>query len=121
MPSKGTARPVGGGKHWSGKGKRRIYKAKVDAIQGITKPAIRRLARRGGVKRISAMIYEDARSALRDFLTDILRDIVTITDHCNRSTVLVRDVIFTLRKRGRPIWGFDPNGLYVENKRKGQS
>ena len=27
-----------------------------DSIQGITKPAIRRLARRGGVKRISALI-----------------------------------------------------------------
>ena len=27
--------------------------------QGITKPAIRRLARRGGVKRISGLIYED--------------------------------------------------------------
>ena len=30
-----------------------------DNIQGITKPAIRRLARRGGVKRISGLIYED--------------------------------------------------------------
>ena len=29
-----------------------------DNIQGITKPAIRRLARRGGVKRISGLIYE---------------------------------------------------------------
>ena len=28
-------------------------------IQGITKPAIRRLARRGGVKRISGLIYEE--------------------------------------------------------------
>ena len=28
-------------------------------FQGITKPAIRRLARRGGVKRISGLIYED--------------------------------------------------------------
>ncbi|XP_065075671.1 uncharacterized protein LOC135699352 [Ochlerotatus camptorhynchus] len=28
-------------------------------IQGITKPAIRRLARRGGVKRISGYIYEE--------------------------------------------------------------
>ena len=30
-----------------------------DNIQGITKPAIRRLARRGGVKRISGLIYEE--------------------------------------------------------------
>jgi len=30
----------------------------LNSIQGITKPAIRRLARRGGVKRISGLIYE---------------------------------------------------------------
>ena len=28
-------------------------------LEGITKPAIRRLARRGGVKRISGLIYEE--------------------------------------------------------------
>jgi histone H3/H4 len=32
-------------------------------IAGITKPAIRRLARRGGVKRISGLIYEEVRAA----------------------------------------------------------
>ena len=31
---------------------------------GITKPAIRRLARRGGVKRISGLIYEETRGVL---------------------------------------------------------
>ena len=39
-----------------------------DNIQGITKPAIRRLARRGGVKRISGLIYEETRSVLKIFL-----------------------------------------------------
>ena len=34
-------------------------------IQGITKPAIRRLARRGGVKRISGLIYEETRGVLK--------------------------------------------------------
>jgi histone H4 len=36
--------------------------------QGITKPAIRRLARRGGVKRISGLIYEETRGILKIFL-----------------------------------------------------
>jgi histone H4 len=39
-----------------------------DNIQGITKPAIRRLARRGGVKRISGLIYEETRGVLKIFL-----------------------------------------------------
>ena len=34
-------------------------------IQGITKPAIRRLARRGGVKRSSGLIYEEIRARSR--------------------------------------------------------
>ena len=34
-------------------------------MQGITKPAIRRLARRGGVKRISGLIYEETRGVLK--------------------------------------------------------
>jgi hypothetical protein len=38
-----------------------------DTIQGITKPAIRRLARRGGVKRISGLIYEETRGVLKIF------------------------------------------------------
>jgi histone H4 len=49
--------PQTGGKGGKGLGKggaKRHRKILRDNIQGITKPAIRRLARRGGVKRISA-------------------------------------------------------------------
>lgn len=46
-----------------------------DNIQGITKPAIRRLARRGGVKRISAMIYEETRGVLKSFVCCLRSDI----------------------------------------------
>lgn len=42
-----------------------------DNIQGVTKPAIRRLARRGGVKRISASIYDEARLTLRKHLEQV--------------------------------------------------
>ena len=40
-------------------------KSFADFMQGITKPAIRRLARRGGVKRISGLIYEETRGVLK--------------------------------------------------------
>ena len=52
-----TNTPPTGGKGGKGLGKggaKRHRKILRDNIQGITKPAIRRLARRGGVKRISA-------------------------------------------------------------------
>ncbi|XXG41960.1 hypothetical protein AAC387_Pa01g2321 [Persea americana] len=38
------------------------------------KPAIRRLARRGGVKRISGLIYEETRGVLKIFLENVIRD-----------------------------------------------
>ena len=48
-----------GGKGLGNGGAKRHPKILRDNIQGITKPAIRRLARRGGVKRISGLIYEE--------------------------------------------------------------
>ena len=42
-----------------------------DLDSGITKPAIRRLARRGGVKRISGLIYEETRGVLKIFLENV--------------------------------------------------
>ena len=43
----------------------------VSCLLGITKPAIRRLARRGGVKRISGLIYEETRGVLKIFLENV--------------------------------------------------
>ncbi|KAL4569884.1 hypothetical protein LXL04_025530 [Taraxacum kok-saghyz] len=48
-----------GGKGLGKGGAKRHRKVLRDNIQGITKPAIRRLARRGGVKRFSGLIYEE--------------------------------------------------------------
>ncbi|KAL2177010.1 histone-fold-containing protein [Thermothelomyces heterothallicus CBS 202.75] len=90
-------------------GAKRHRKIIVDCIRGITKPAIRRLARRGGVKRISGDIYDEARHALKAFLTTVLRDVVTYTEYRNAKTVTANDVIFALRRIGRPIYGFDPD------------
>ncbi|KAK3955453.1 histone-fold-containing protein [Pseudoneurospora amorphoporcata] len=97
-----------GGKGKGGVGIKRHRKIIKDTIRGITKPAIRRLARRGGVKRISAGIYDDIRAALKERLQMILRDCVTYTEHRNAKTVTVTDVIFALRRIGKPIYGFDP-------------
>ncbi|XP_020218328.1 uncharacterized protein LOC109801623 [Cajanus cajan] len=68
-----------------------IY-AICENIQGITKPTIRRLARRGGVKRISGLIYEETRGVLKIFLENVIRDAVTYTEHARRKTVTAMDV-----------------------------
>jgi len=43
-----------------------------DTINGITKSDIRRIARRGGVKRISGSIYEEIRKQIMVFLKKLL-------------------------------------------------
>ncbi|OHW91379.1 histone h4 [Colletotrichum incanum] len=96
-------------------GAKRHRKIAKDCIRGITKPAIRRLARRGGVKRISAMIYDDARSALDAWLRDVLRDCITYTEHRGAKTITIYDVLHALRRKGTPIYGFDPD-TYVDPK-----
>ena len=79
-----------------------------DNIQGITKPAIRRLARRGGVKRISGLIYiyEETRGVLKVFLENVIRDAVTYTEHAKRKTVTAMDVVYALKRQGHTLYGF---------------
>jgi histone H3/H4 len=58
----------------------------------------RRLARRGGIKRISAMIYDDIRAVLKKRLELLLAQIVALVEHTGRKTVSVTDVIYTLNQ-----------------------
>ena len=80
--------------------------ASHDNIQGITKPAIRRLARRGGVKRISGLIYLETRGVLFLFLEKIIRDTVTYTEHAKRKTVTAMGVVYALKRQGKTLYGF---------------
>ncbi|KAE9385034.1 hypothetical protein BT96DRAFT_960811 [Gymnopus androsaceus JB14] len=64
-------------------------------IQGITKPAIRRLARRGGVKRISGLIYKETRGVLKIF---VMRDSVTLSTLIGTKTVTALDVVYALKR-----------------------
>jgi histone H4 len=93
------------GKSTQGAGKRH-RKVLRDNIQGVTNPAIRRLARRGGVKRISGLIYEETREVLKKFLEHVIRDAVTYTEHARRKTVTAMDVVYALKRQGRTLYGF---------------
>ncbi len=85
-----------GGKGLGKGGAKRHRKILRDNISGITKPAIRRLARRGGVKRISGLIYDETRGVLKLFLESVIRDSVTYTEHAKRRTVTSLDVVFAV-------------------------
>ena len=95
-----------GGKGLGKGGAKRHRKVLRDNIQGITKPAIRRLARRGGVKRISGLIYEETRGVLKAFIYSVLNDAVINAEHVRRITVTALDIVHALKRQGRTLYGF---------------
>ena len=95
-----------GGKGLGKGGAKRHRRVLRDNIQGITKPAIRRLARRGGVKRISGIMHYEVQGVLKVFLEDIIRDAVTYAEHANRKTVTAMDIVHALRRKGKTLYGF---------------
>lgn len=105
---------------------KRIRVKKFGAIQGISKPAIRRLARRGGCRRISGLIYEETRGVLKFFLERVIKDSLVymvgtvgiyyvgngnvvnfsssrsrvlslLKEHARRKTLSAKDVVYALK------------------------
>ncbi len=109
-----AASTAAGGGSGLGKGKglraqqasKRHRKPAKEPILGITKPAIRRLARRGGVKRLSGLIYEETRGVMKNFLTSVLKDSTVYTLHARRKTITAMDVVSALKRNGKVLYGF---------------
>eukprot|EP01013_Petalomonas_cantuscygni_P028781 TRINITY_DN52_c0_g1_i1.p2 TRINITY_DN52_c0_g1~~TRINITY_DN52_c0_g1_i1.p2 ORF type:complete len:147 (+),score=42.13 TRINITY_DN52_c0_g1_i1:69-443(+) len=99
-----TAAGKGGGKAKGPQSKRnkKVFKG---TLKGITKPALRRLARRAGVKRISAPIYEDSRTLLKVFLDSVIYYALMYKDCFGRKTISLKDVVMALKRRGNMLIG----------------
>ena len=95
-----------GGKGLGKGGAKRHQNVLRGNIQGITKPVIIRLAQRGGVKRISGLIYEETRDDLKVFLDNVICDAATYTEHAKRKTVTAMDIVYALKRQGRTLYGF---------------
>ncbi|XP_074919539.1 histone H4-like [Chelonoidis abingdonii] len=94
----------GNGRKGLGKeGAKRHREVLRDNIQGIMKPAIRRLARGGSGKHILALIYEETHGMLKVFLENVIHDAVTYT---KRKTVTATGVVYALKRQGRTLYGF---------------
>ena len=78
----------------------------VDELEGLNKPSLVRLARRGGVKRIEGTVYENVRRKVDRYMGDVIRDALLYAQHARRTTVTTMDMVHALQRRGRPIYGF---------------
>ena len=77
-----------------------------DTLGVLIKPTIRRLAQRGGVKRMSGLIFEETRGVLKNYLESVIRDAVTYTEHAKRKTVVAVDIVHALKRQGKTSYGF---------------
>ena len=68
--------------------------------QGISTPGLRRLARRGGVKRVCAHVYPEIRGLMREFIETTIQDAQRYTQHAYRKTIVVDDILYALKLRG---------------------
>ncbi|ODM74450.1 Histone H4, partial [Orchesella cincta] len=93
-----------GGKGLGKGGAKRHRKVLRDNIQGITKPAIRRLARV-----VESSVFLDSFTRrLVEFQKYFLRDAVTYTG-TPKKTVTAMDVVYALKRQGRTLYGFEVN------------
>ena len=82
------------------KHKRKAPKSIAYPLAGITKPAIRRLCRRAGVKRISNDVYQDARGVIQQFLDTIIGQGIIYMEHAKRKTIMPIDITSSLKRSG---------------------
>lgn len=101
--------------------------------QRTAKPALRRLARRGGIRRINVGIYSEMPKAAREFLTQVskqeemikvqvdpsqvIQKAVTVTEYAKRKTVTSLDVVYALKAMGTPLYGFGDIGVFDNRSR----
>tara|TARA_B100000212_G_C27362753_1_gene528973 strand:- start:296 stop:685 length:390 start_codon:yes stop_codon:yes gene_type:complete len=111
VPPAVTARGIGkggkGGKLGIGKfsAKRHRFAGKEPKM-GITRPAIRRIARRAGIKRINGDFYEETRGVLKAWLENKLGAALCYTSHARRSTLYPMDVVYALKRHNETIYGY---------------
>lgn len=72
----------------------------------LTRGGIRRLARRGGVKRIADDVYDDTRSFTDYFLQNVLKNAAVFAEHARRKTITAMDIVYSLKQNGRTLYGY---------------
>jgi histone H3/H4 len=89
-------------------GKRTVKRAEIRRTEksSLTRGGIRRLARRGGVKRVSDGVYNEVRDFVDYFLSIVVKDAAVLCEGSKRKTITALDVVYALKKSGRTIYGY---------------
>jgi histone H3/H4 len=85
--------------------RRRSQKTLRDPIYDVTKPGIRRLARRAGVTRVGGLMYDEMRGMIKVHIEDVVQKAVIFMQYRKRRTLSHGDVKEALKRLGMPVWG----------------
>ncbi|XP_067912887.1 histone H4-like [Heterodontus francisci] len=99
----------GRGKGGKGLGKGRTkwhLKVLCDNIKNIPKQVMCCLVCSGRVKDISDLVCEETRWVLKVFLENVIRGVVSYTEHAKHQTVTAMDVLSALKCQGHTFYGF---------------
>jgi histone H4 len=99
-------------------GAKRHSKVVINTLDGIKNGAIRRLARKGGVKRLNRTVYDESRYALSMFLISVIDKAITYTKHRDKHTMTVSDVIYALKINGNVLYGYDIDRSHTRKKKR---
>ena len=81
-----------------------------DNICGISRPALQRLLRRAGVKRINNLVYEKLRDVMKNYMENIIKNIIVFVEHDKRKTIQKEDLAAALEMNGVFLAaGLNPN------------
>jgi histone H4 len=108
------------GKGAKGSLAKRHQKPQRDALEAVfTKPAVQRLSRRGGIKRVSGTAHVTTRLLMKVFLQTVLRSAVAYTEHSRRKTVNVRDLKHAFKQLDLPaLYGYEKKEKERKKKAK---
>ena len=89
-------------------GKKSVKRTEIKRTERttLTRGGIRRLARRGGIRRISDGVYSEVRDFVDYFLTTVVKDSAIFAENARRKTITAMDVIYALKRSGRSLLGY---------------
>jgi len=73
---------------------------------GFNMPAIKRMARRGGAKRISKNVLEESNLEIRKLLTAVVENVMVYMVDAKRKTILPEDVMDAAQRHYKSVIGF---------------
>jgi histone H4 len=109
-PTKKIVKKLGVVRHGNRRNQPYVKSTEIKSLLlGITKPAIQRLARRGGLLRISKSFRFEVRKIVNVFMSMLMKNAVLYMG--TRKTMMSRDVVHALELMGRPVYGVEKTSV----------